>query len=80
MSNNEVRAFGINVCAVIEKFECSLEAIDNDHGPTQGIQIHNMFCGLPGKLVVSHEWAKMELDIRNFRLQSFSNIHCLSFS
>jgi len=42
MGNNLTRAIGIGVCASIEKFGGSIEAIDNDHGPTQGIQIHNI--------------------------------------
>ena len=59
MGNNEARAIGIDVRATIEKFGGNLEAIDDDHRLTQGIQIHKVFCDLPDELVVSQESAKI---------------------
>jgi hypothetical protein len=52
ISNDLTRAIRINVCAPIEKFRGDLEIIDNDHGLTQNIQIHEFFCDLPGEPVV----------------------------
>jgi len=54
MSNNLARAIRRNVCAPVEKFGGSLEAINDDYGPTQSIQIHKIFCH-PGKPDLSQE-------------------------
>ena len=52
MSNNLARAIRRNVCVLIEMFGGGLEAINDDHGLTQNIQIHKMFCDIDGELAV----------------------------
>ena len=51
--NNETRATRGHVCAPIEKFSGSLEAIKNEDGQAKGIQIHDIFWGLSGELGAS---------------------------
>ena len=51
--NNETRAIGGNICAPIEKFSGSLEAIKNENGLAKSIQIHDIFWGISGELGAS---------------------------
>ena len=80
MSNNLTRAIRRNVCAAIERFGGSVEAINDGHVLSADPEHSNTIFCHPGQLVVPQESAKIELDIREFRLQSFSNMHRLSLS
>ena len=51
--DNKTRAIRGHVCAPIEKFSGSLEAIKNENGLAKGIQIHDIFWGLSGELGAS---------------------------
>jgi hypothetical protein len=46
MSNDESGTIRIDLCTPIEEFEGGLEAIQDDNGLAEGIQVHYVFWGL----------------------------------
>ncbi len=43
MGNNEARATRVDVCTSIKELKGRLEAIKNDDGLAEGIQVHHLF-------------------------------------